>query len=265
MDRKIYISVDFEGVACVVDFRHAKPSDDPLHKVAQRLVTAEANAAIEGALAGGATEILLNDAHGGGLSMLHEQIHPEAKILLGGTRPRRFPGLDESFGGVMLVGYHAMAGTMNGVLSHSYSSLSIQRMWLNDREVGEIGFDGACAGELGVPVVLVTSCAEGCREAAEFFGDVETVTTKWGVSRTAAISLSPAKSRDLIREAARRACERIGDFAPFRVEPPVTKRVEYKIEDTADNIVRSYPNVEQLGPRTVQMTADSVFDALWPC
>jgi D-amino peptidase len=265
MGKKIYISVDFEGVACVVDSRHAHSSEDPLHKAAQRLVTGEANAAIEGALAGGATEILLNDAHGGGLSMLHEQIHPEARILLGGTRPRRFPGLDGSFAGVMLVGYHPMAGTTKGVLSHTFSSASIQRMWLNNREIGEMAFDGACAGELGVPVVLVTSCAAGCREAVDFFGDVETVATKEGISRDAAISLSPAKSRERIRAAAQRACERIGDFEPFRVGPPVTKKVEYKLEQTVDAITRKRGGVERLGPRTVQFTADSVFETLWPC
>jgi len=217
---KVYISVDFEGAACVVGEPDKTLSESRLYEETQRIVTGEANAAIEGCLAAGATEVLVNDAHDGGVCMLHEQIHPEAKILLGTPRPRRFLGLDSSFAGVMLVAYHPMAGVEKGVLSHSYSGAAIQHMWLNGRKTGEMGFDGECAGTCDVPVILVSSCAEGCREAREFFGNVETVITKWGLSRNAAISLSPAKAREQIRAAAQRACERIAEFQPYKVDPP---------------------------------------------
>ena len=255
---KVYISVDFEGAACVVSAPGKTLGESGLYEETQRIVTGEANAAIEGCLEAGATEVLVNDAHDGGICMLHEQIHPEAKILLGTPRPRRFLGLDESFAGVMLVAYHPMAGVTKGVLSHSYSSATIQHMWLNGRRIGEMGFDGACSGELGVPVVLVSSCAEGCREAEEFFGDVETVVTKWGLSRNACISLSPAKAREQIRAAAKRACERIADFQPFRVEPPLEKKDEYKLESQVDGLKGG----ERLDARTYVKRADSVFDLL---
>jgi len=257
---KIYIAVDFEGAACVVGQPGKFLSEIPQYAEIQRIVTGEANAAVEGCLEAGASEVIVNDAHDGGVCMLHDEIHPEAKILLGVPRPRRFLGLDASFAGVMLVAYHPMAGVTNGVLSHSYSSAAVQHMWLNGREIGEIGLDGARAGELGVPVILVSSCAEGCREAKEFFGDVETVVTKWGISRNAAISLSPAKAREQIRAAARRACERVGDFQPLRIDPPYEMKTEYKLESHLDGKLGG----DRIDPRTYVMRAGSLFEPLWP-
>jgi len=255
---KIYISVDFEGAACVVGQAGKFLSETPLYQETQRIVTAEANAAVEGCLDAGATEVIVDDAHDGGICMLHEEIHPEAKILLGAPRPRRFLGLDESFAGMMLVAYHPMAGVMNGVLSHSYSSAGVQRMWLNGREIGEMGFDAACAGTFGVPVILVSSCVEGCREARDFLGDIETVTTKWGLSRNAAISLSPAKAREHIKAGARRACERLGEFEPFTLDSPYEKKVEYKLESHID----ANRGGERVGPRTYVTRSDNLFDLI---
>ena len=255
---KIYISVDFEGAACVVSEPGKTLSDSRLYEETQRIVTAEANAAIEGSLAAGATEVLVNDAHDGGVCMLHEQIHPEAKILLGTPRPRRFLGLDSSFAGVMFVAYHPMAGVEKGVLSHSYSGAASQHMWLNGRKIGEMGCDGACAGTFDVPVILVSSCAEGCREAEEFLGDVETVITKWGLSRNAAISLSPAKAREQIRAAAERACERIAEFRPYKVDPPYEMKTEYKYESYVDG----KRGGERVDARTYVKRSDSLFDLL---
>ena len=255
---KIYISVDFEGAACVVGVPGKKLSELGRYEYEEvrRIVTGEANAAVEGCLEGWATDILVNDAHNGGTCMIHDELHPRAKVLLGSPRPRRFLGLDGSYDGVMLIAYHPMAGVTNGVLSHSYSSAGIQHMWLNGRRIGEIGFDAACSGELGVPVVLVTSCREGCREAKDFLGDVETVVTKWGVSRNAAISLSVAEARDQIRAAASRACGRIGEFEPFKVEPPLELKTEYKLESFVDG----KGGGERTGPRTFVRRADSIFD-----
>lgn len=259
-EKKIYISVDFEGCACVVGLAGKTLSQMPewQYKEVQRIVTGEANAAVEGCLQGGAAEVILDDAHNGGHQMLHDQLHPEAKVLLGSPRPRRFWALDESFAGMMLVGYHTMAGVIGGVLSHSYSSIGIQRMWLNGRVIGEIGFDGALAGTLGVPTVLVTSDAEGCREAKDFFGDVETVATKLGMSRNAAVSLSVVKARELITAGAKRACERIDEFKPHVVEPPYELKVEHKLESAIDG----RRGGERVDARTYITRSDNLFDLM---
>jgi D-amino peptidase len=257
-DLKLYLMVDFEGAACVVGEPNKYLSELPQYPEIRRRVTAEANAAIEGCFEAGATEVLVNDAHSRGHNFLYDELHPDARVLLGTPRPRRFMGLDETFAGVMLIAYHPMAGTTNGVLSHSYSSKSIQHMWLNGREIGEMGFDGALAGALGVPVVLVTSCAEGCREAKEFFGEIETVTTKWGIGRNAAISLTPAKAREAIRAGAARAAGRAAECKPFRVVPPFELRTEYKNEAEVDGKRRG----ERVGPWTHVVRSEDLFSLL---
>ena len=258
---KIYILTDFEGAAAVVGQAGMTLTASKQYTFAQRMVTAEINAAVEGALAGGATDIIVNDCHGGGLNLLYDQLHLEARILLGSPRPRRMLGLDESTAGVFLIAYHAMAGSDGGVLSHSYSSTGIQDMWLNDVAVGEIGLDAALAGTLGVPVLLVTSDVAGTEEAKAILGgDLRTVAVKEGLGRNSAISLHPTKAQALIREAAEDAVRHAADRSPLVFDPPYRVRREYKLESYVDGIVRRRAsNVTRIDNRTVETASDDLF------
>jgi len=261
---KIYIVADFEGGCSLV----GRPGEEiipgtPQYEFAQRIVTGEVNAAAEGALESGATEIIVNDAHDGGVNLLYEELHPEAKVLLGVPRTRRFLGLDETFSGVFFIAYHPMSGTERGVLDHTYSSEEIQNMWLNDIRVGEIGMDAAVAGALGVPVVLVTSDRAGTEEAKALLGDVEVVAVKEGLGRNCAISLHPAKARQFIREAAKRALSRIDSFKPLIFDRPYRLKKEYKLTSTVDHLARSgRSNLIRLDGKTIQLTSDSIFDLI---
>jgi len=258
---KLYILTDFEGAAAVVGQAGMTLTASKQYQFAQRMVTAEINAAVEGALAGGATDIIVNDCHGGGLNLIYDDLHPEARILLGGPRPRRMIGLDENTAGLFMIAYHAMAGSDGGVLSHSYSSTGIQNMWLNDAPVGEIGLDAALAGTMGVPVLLVTSDVAGTAEARAILGDdLHTVAVKEGLGRNAAISLHPLKAQALIREAAEDAVRRAADRAPLVFDPPYRVRREYKLESYVDAIMRRRaPNVTRIDNRTVETTSDDLF------
>ncbi len=257
---KVMIAVDFEGGAAIVGQAGQPLTDGPQYALAQRVMTAEANAAATGAFAAGAADVIVNDCHGSGLNLLYEDLHPDARILLGTPRPRRFWGLEDC-DALFLVGYHAMAGTERGVLAHSYSSVSIQNMWLNGRRIGEIGFDAALAGQLGVPVALVSSCTAGCAEAEAFIPGVETVATKEGLGRNCAISLHPTRACDLIREAAARALERRDDIDPFVVEPPYTVRREFKFASATDGAEKD-PAITRIDARTIERTSDDLFQLI---
>lgn len=256
---KIYISSDFEGGTCVVGNLAQTPGTQ--YALAQRIITGEVNAAVEGCLAAGATDILVDDCHGGGINLLYEELHPEAKILLGAPRKRRFAPLDESFDAMMLIAYHPMAATEDGVLSHSYSSEAIHHMWLNGIEVGEIGLDAALAGSLGVPVVLVTSCVKGCEEARKILGNIETVAVKEGLGRNSAVCLHPKKACALIRQAAKRACKRASKIKPFTLKPPYELKIEYKIEPHAEGEGR-LPGRKRINANTVVRTSNNIFDLI---
>jgi D-amino peptidase len=267
---KIYLSVDFEGAACVIGVPD-KPMEmlgsglntgTEVFRQAQRLVTAEVNAAVRGAFVGGATEVLVEDNHGPGHNLLYEELHPDASVLMGAPRPRRFCLLDRSFAGIVLLCYHARAGTRGGVLAHSFSSVAIHEMRLNGKPIGEIGMDAACAGARGVPVILVSGDEAACAEARKLLGrDVETVATKRGISRNCALSLSPLRAQELIQDGMKRAVAKAAHIRPLVLDGPFVMDRVFKWETQADAAARS-PNTERLDAYTVRWRAKTIDELL---
>lgn len=260
---RVYIEVDMEGISGVMtDDQVFKDRRSPEYEVARRLMTEDVNAAVEGAIAAGADEVLVNDGHNTGFNLIIEMLHPNARCLQGTVRPRHEPaGLDETFDAAFLVGFHAMAGTQSAVLDHSYSFSKVQNIFLNGRRVGELAIESALAGTLGVPVVLVTGDLALTREATDFLGaGVEVVPVKEGISRFCAACLPLEESRRLIREAAGRALGKMGSIKPYVLQPPFEFRVEYTssgICDTAERIC-GLPGITRLDARTMAYTVDDL-------
>jgi len=257
---KIYILTDLEGVAGVVTpSQTTKGTKD--YEEARRLLTAEVNSAVDGILsASGGAEVYVNDGHNGGFNLVLENLHEEAKIVHGAPRPMALGGLDGSFDAVFLIGFHAMAGA-KGVLSHTMSSRHIYRVLLNGSEIGEIGIESLIAGYYGVPVALVTGDEAATKEARSLLGTVETVTVKWSLGRTFAISLSPRKARRLIREGAFKAVKSISKFKPLRVEPPYEVVVEYLLAESAE-VRAKVKGVEKVDERTIKVRSDDIIEVL---
>jgi D-amino peptidase len=262
LEVKVYILTDMEGASYVVREQQTEPGTSE-YEEARLLLTRDVNAAIEGALEGGASEILVNDLHGAreGFNLVPEELHEGARYITGGPRPFRIAGIDRSFNLAFMIGYHAMAGTRGAVLDHTMSTRAIVNAYINDRRVGEIGIDAAMLGCFEVPVALVTGCKMAVEEARSLLGSIEGVVVKEGLSRNFAICLSPARSRKLIREAARNAVKRAGDFMPFKVDPPIAVRVEYSHPNYAD-MQSSTPGVERLDSRTVLVQGDDLLDVM---
>ena len=250
---RILIVCDLEGAAGVVDFRTQTYDDGRYNEEAKRLSTLEVNALIEGALEGGVTDPIVLDGHGsGGLDIEH--IHREARVMLG--RPQRSvweQGLkiDAQF----LYGHHAMDNTPDGVLCHSWSSRNITNCWLNDKLIGEIGFNIARAGEEGVPTIFLSGDRAAVDEARCYVPDIEGIVVKEGLSRTAALTLSPAKARDLIREGARKAIGRVGSIATFTIPSPYTFVTEYQAAASAESRA-AREDAERTGTHTIKITGE---------
>jgi D-amino peptidase len=252
---KILISADLEGIAGLVD-PDAMGVHGSQYPMAQRLMTEEVNAAVEGAVSAGATPIVVVDAHGRGRNLLPELLHPAAELVQGSIRPlRMMQELDGSFDGVFFVGYHAMAGTAQGVLNHTLMGYEIQDLSLNGEPAGEIRLNAGLAGSFGVPVLLLTGDAQTIAEGTALLGDIETVVVKTGIDRYTARSLHPTVARDRIREAATRAI-RHGDHArPYVIAPPITLTIRFAATTMA--AVADYvPGVRVDGPRTVSYTTN---------
>jgi D-amino peptidase len=254
---RVYISVDMEGIAGVVHEDQTNPIDPRCageYARFRRLMTGEANAAVEGALDAGAAYTLVNDSHWTMKNLLAEELHPTAELLSGGPkRHSMMEGIDGGFAAALFIGYHARAGTQRAVLDHTMTD-RIRNVRLNGRPVGEIGLNAALAGSFGVPVALVSGDRAAAEEAKALLGDeVDTVVTKEAVSRQAARSVAPEVARRRIREGVAAALRK--PRRPFPPPTPATVEVEFTFTYQAD-YAELAPGSTRVGPTTVAFTHD---------
>ncbi|MFW6156455.1 MAG: M55 family metallopeptidase [Armatimonadota bacterium] len=215
----LYIHTDIEGVAGMVHFEK-RDDDSPrnwsIRQRMFRLLTDEVNASIEGALDAGVDgQILVNDAHGSGYSIIFEDLNPAARIIHGPLTRQPFwtPKLDDSFDALFCVAQHAMAGS-NGVLAHSCWCVN-EQYWF-----GEGGMAMALAGYYGVPGVLITGDDTVCAQCRDLVPEMEAAAVKEALSPYNAVSMTPPEATQTIRDAARRAIQRIDEIPPFTIEGP---------------------------------------------
>ncbi len=259
----IYVMVDAEGL-CGVHLASQVLAEGALYQEFRQLMTDEINACVEGLKAGGADRILVRDAHAAGNNALWTKLSNLADGYIMGASPHeRMPGLDVC-DALVLLGYHAMAGTPAAVLEHTMSSRHWQNFWLNGRRCGEVAIDAAIAGERGKPVILVSGDDKVCAEAAAFLPGVITVEVKQGLAVEGAIHLPRDKAYDLIRTQCAKAVSqaRQGRFQPYEVGTPVTARLEtVERGQVPDRLKR--PDIRVLDGRTYEVTAESVEAALY--
>lgn len=232
------------------------------YEAARRLLTGDVNAAIEGAFEANASEVVVLDGHGAALTILIEELDPRAQLIRG-RRLLELEGLDESFNLMFAIGAHSMAGTSDGLLTHTLST-NIDNVWLNGVPVGEVGLWAALAGDYNVPIGLVAGDFAAVREAESLLKNVCTVAVKKATSRFAAKCLHPKVSQKLIREAAYTAVRRAGEFTPFKPEKPIELKVEFHDGERAKQL-SNRRGVVRLNGRTVSskgMTMLEVYSLL---
>lgn len=259
---KVYVSVDMEGVAGISAPEPTR-REDPGYAAAAELMTGEANAAIEGALAGGASEVVVNDSHGTMFNLLPERLHPAARLVQG-QKPWSMveaAGPDAAVDVALFVGYHARAGDPRGTISHTYSGAPTLTR-LDGRPVGETGLNAAVLGAWGVPVGLVTGDDALAAEVEAWLPWAERVVVKHGLGRHAAASLHPSLARDAIRVGAERAVRRAaaGELRLLEVGRPVMVELELRHPGQAD-FAALVPLGERVGERGVRIQADDVVTA----
>jgi D-amino peptidase len=257
---KFIVAVDCEGVACTVGSPGGSLNDSRDLEFAKLQATREADAAARGLFAAGAEQVIVWDNHNGSLNLHYELLDERCDIALGVDFPHRFPGLDGSFSGVALIGYHAMDNTVDAVICHTFSSASYQYMKINEEEVGEMAIDGAAAGVHGVPVIFVSSDDKGVAEALNFFLGVETVTTKQAMGWNAAISKHPKRVINEIYAGVQAAVGRLDTLRPFAFDTPMTFEIRFKRIEAAQAASRSSSGWERVDPYTVRRTLQSIHD-----
>ncbi|MFA5904969.1 MAG: M55 family metallopeptidase [Desulfobacula sp.] len=261
---KFMIAVDCEGTACVVGNHGKALSDSRDFRFAGEQATREANAAARALFEAGAKEVLVWDSHGQGINLLFDKLDSRCRVALGRGFDHRFPGLDNNFTGVLMIGYHAMEGTPDAVLAHTYSSESYQQIRVNGDAMGEIGLDAAVAGSLGVPLIFIASDQQGCREAGKIMPWIEYTETKKGYGRNCAVSKHPDTVQDEIYKGVLRAVKAISKMKPFVVETPIRIEITFKtIRQAVKALAYRRRGWKLKGLKTIEKKLDSMLD--WNC
>jgi D-amino peptidase len=263
---KIYVCCDLEGTAGVVDHCQQCWFDGAYYLQARRLATLELNALVEGALEGGATEVIAWDGHGnfpGGLDI--DLLHPGCRMVMGAGDGSP-AGLDRSFDALFQLGLHGMAGARRGVLAHSFMG-HIAEIQVNGMPWGEIAMNMQTAGQVRAPCVFLAGDWAAAEEAKLLAPGIETAVVKEGLAEVGSlrpapmISLAPERARAIIRETACRAMSKIGCVAPFKVAPPFQVRTRFVEAKYADQVM-TRPGVIQIDELTVQKDCGDEIDLL---
>lgn len=231
---KIYVNTDLEGISGVFNFTQTREKGSPENLLACEYFMGDLEAVIQGLRDGGATEVVVLDGHGNQAVVPH-LMTPGATYITG--RPRPGAGnlslLDSSFSAMVMIGFHAMNGTPDGVLCHTQSSKTENRYWYNDMESGELVQNAVIAGYYGVPIVMVTGDEATCRESHRFFGDkIVTVSTKRGLAREAAQLYPFGETRKALYEGAKKAVSVISECKPYTLKFPVKAKKEQLIQES---------------------------------
>jgi D-amino peptidase len=258
---KILISADMEGIGGVVTWDIQADSKGREYEKFRKLMTEEVNAAIQGALDAGATEIVVADSHGDGQNLDVELLNPVAKLIRSWPRPLLMAqGVDETFDAAVFIGYHASEGAVDGVLSHTMSSRRIYEIKLNGDTVPDAGFNAAVAGHFGVPVVFLSGDQTILAEARKLLGPIEGVEVKHALGRYSAETLHPQVVQEKIRAGVAAALRRKSDFKPYRLASPIKLQLSFKSSVHAE-LLAMLPGIERLDAHTIVFTARDMVEA----
>jgi D-amino peptidase len=262
---RVHVISDMEGVAGIVKWEQTT-GGDPMYEEGRRLYTEEINAAVRGARAAGATEIVVMDCHGAGKgwsfnSLIPDQLDPGCEYVVQQKWTEYTEFLEEGCDAALFVGMHARAGTPDGVMNHTVSAQQWQNLWFNGTLVGETGINAALCGTWGCPVLLVTGDEASCREGRELLGEgLTTVAVKKGLSSFSARQLPAQRARELIEEGARKALGDPSAVAPYDPGRPCEITVEFKVTDVPRKL-SVLPGVELVEPRRLVSRADDWWTA----
>ncbi len=227
--QKILISVDMEGIAGVVTGEQLGPSGFEYQRF-RKFMTDETLAAIEGAIEAGAQEIIVADAHGNGQNLLIEKLPENVSLIR--SWPRRFGmvgGIDNSFDGVILIGYHSSTHNMEGVRAHTFSSAKLTKVKVNDIPVSEGMWAAMVTGHFDVPVIMISGDDIATKEVNDFLGNVEVAVVKEALGFHSAKSRTPAAAIKIIKEASLKAVKNIRNYKPYKLSgSSVTLEVSFK-------------------------------------
>ena len=259
---KVYISVDMEGIWGVVHGDHTSAAAGD-YQHARKWMAEDVRAVVDGLFEAGATEIVVNDSHGGMRNILAEDFHPRASYISGTPKPLlMMEGVDATFAACVFIGYHARAGTAAAILDHTISSATVRAVRINGMEMPELGINGAIAGAFGVPVVMLSGDTETCKQAKSILGpETVTVGVKEAIGRTAARMLPRDSVLRMLKDGAKEALSKRGKSVPLKLGPPLNFELDFQTSAMAE-LPLQVAGIKRLGPRSVGFTSGDFLEAV---
>lgn len=251
----VFLITDAEGVAGIC----RQEQTDTKNPELQRLLTAEVNAAVRGFINGGAGEVIVWDGHSDSSTLSVLTLEGSARLVMGPLGPKML--MDRGFDAVAFLGQHARAGRERAVMAHSYSSLGIQRLLMNGKEVGEIETRSALAGALGIPVIFLSGDQAAADDLLAIVNNAEVAVVKEGLAYHACISLKATAAQSLIEEKAIAAMRKLGTIQPYRVEGSVEIVTEYSTRSTPSPEAALPEAVDRIDARTIRIRGANFLEA----
>ena len=258
---KIFISADLEGVNGVVSPGDIIPGE-PGYEASRVLMTEEVNAVVEGLFQGGATEITVCDSHEIAQNLRYDLLDERVSLISGATRDGSMVhSIDSSYDGLVLLGHHAMFGTQNAVLDHTYDQYLIRELKVNGMPLGEFGLNSLVAAERGVPVIMTSGDDALELEAKAFCPDVEVAVVKKAEGRFCAKCLPKAESKRLLTDTARRAVSTIQERCCVEVPESPVLEITFQQTCMADGTMR-VKDIKRTGPMTIEYACSSMSEVM---
>lgn len=256
---KLFLSTDFEGTSGIVAWEQIIEGNAE-YEQGRKLLTNEVNAVITGALAGGATEFVVNDFHHSMRNLHPQDLSGQATLITGRHKPLyMMEGLDASFDGACFVSYHGSIGAEQAILSHTYNPAAIWEVRINGEIVGESGINALVAAHYGVPIIFVSGDAVTAQEAQTIAPNAVKVVVKQSLGRFAAAHLHPTVACDMLHAGAVRATRDIATMQPPQFTLPVSLEITFLVADMAE-MAQWVRGVERVSARAVKLVGDNLLD-----
>lgn len=259
----IYIMADLEGISGIYTEEQIEPHRSRFEE-GRRLMTREINLCAAACKENGVEKVYVRDVHGGSYTVIYDELSDDVDVVISGwTGTKRFPGIEDC-DAVILLGYHAMAGSEGSLLEHTMIRHQYREFCLNGTPVGESGIDGAILGEYGKPVIMVSGSRDACAQAKELMPWITTAVVKEDAGDCGALMLAPEKAAACLKLAVRNALIAFGNgmTRPLRVAHPVTMKLTCTAPEKMPK-PEGRPYMTVLDETTYEVSGDTVEETLW--
>jgi len=253
---KLMVLTDVEGATGVTTYEQAEGT-----AFGQNMLMNDLNAFTEGLFSQGRHEVLIYDEHTDGRNVVMDNLPEQVSVVCGKPLVGEiWRGIDSTYDGLVMVGFHARSGVAGALLPHSYSRKNLN-IWINGQVVGEIGMEAAMAGEHDVPLIMVTGDSEGMKEAEELMPGVKTVTVKEDLGEFEARCYPPEKTRRIIYQAAAEIAAKLPKVKPLKFKAPIELKIEIVQSDYLKKLKDLYPGIF-IGQNIIKIVGKTV-TAVW--